>query len=75
MVFAPTDAAFARVPESTRERLENDRTALRRVLLYRVLGGRYRATRLRQVRFVRALAGRCVFEGAAKAFWYIAPTS
>jgi uncharacterized surface protein with fasciclin (FAS1) repeats len=57
-VFAPTDAAFARVPESTLESLKNDRTALRGVLLYRMLGVRYRALRLMEVRSVRTLAGR-----------------
>jgi hypothetical protein len=74
-VFAPTDTAFARVPESTLESLENDRTALRRVLLYRVLAD---ATARRGSGMSDSFApspARCVFERAAKAFWYIAPRS
>jgi uncharacterized surface protein with fasciclin (FAS1) repeats len=56
-VFAPTDAAFARVPESTLRSLGTDRAALRRVLLYHVLAGRYRKARLAGAGSVKTLAG------------------
>jgi uncharacterized surface protein with fasciclin (FAS1) repeats len=56
-VFAPTDAAFAKVPRSTLDSLMNDRAELRRVLLYHVLGERYRAARLKRAGSVRTLAG------------------
>ena len=45
-VFAPTDAAFKKVPASTLEALLKDRAALRNVLLYHVAGGRYPAKRV-----------------------------
>lgn len=38
-VFAPTDEAFAAVPEETLTQLQNDPEALRRVLLYHVVEG------------------------------------
>jgi uncharacterized surface protein with fasciclin (FAS1) repeats len=56
-VLAPTDAAFAKVPKSTLRGLKRDRAALRRVLLYHVLGGRYRSARLTRAESVRSLAG------------------
>jgi uncharacterized surface protein with fasciclin (FAS1) repeats len=59
-VFAPTDAAFAKVPASTLAALEEDRAALRRVLLYHVAGGRYRAKRVARVRSIETLAGERV---------------
>ena len=40
-VFAPTDAAFKKVPASTLKGLQKDRAALRQVLLYHVASGRY----------------------------------
>ena len=39
-VFAPTDAAFAKVPKKTLDALKKDRKALRAVLLYHVVAGR-----------------------------------
>ena len=45
-VFAPTDAAFKKVPASTLEALLKDRAALRDVLLYHVAAGRYPAKRV-----------------------------
>jgi uncharacterized surface protein with fasciclin (FAS1) repeats len=56
-VFAPTDAAFRKVPRSTLRSLQNDRAELRRVLLNHVLTGRYRAARLTRAGSVTTLAG------------------
>ena len=39
-VFAPTDAAFEKVPEKTLDGLLEDRRALRKVLLYHVVAGK-----------------------------------
>lgn len=56
-VFAPTNAAFAKVPKSTLRGLKKDRAKLREVLLYHVAKGRYRAARLTRAGWVRSLAG------------------
>jgi uncharacterized surface protein with fasciclin (FAS1) repeats len=40
-VFAPTDEAFAKLPEGTLETLLNDKEALKNILLYHVVSGRY----------------------------------
>lgn len=45
-VFAPTDAAFAKVPKATLNALANDRALLRKVLLYHVLPGKRSAASL-----------------------------
>lgn len=42
-IFAPTDKAFARLPESTVESLFNNPTRLKSILLYHVLAGEYPA--------------------------------
>jgi uncharacterized surface protein with fasciclin (FAS1) repeats len=40
-VFAPTDEAFAKLPEGTLENLLEDKEALQRILLYHVVSGKY----------------------------------
>ena len=45
-VFAPTDAAFAKVPKSTLAKLKKDRALLKRVLLYHVVAGRVPASKV-----------------------------
>lgn len=40
-VFAPTDEAFAKLPEGTVENLLNDKEALQKVLLYHVVSGKF----------------------------------
>jgi uncharacterized surface protein with fasciclin (FAS1) repeats len=57
-VFAPTDAAFARLPKATVSSLEHHRAALRNVLLYHVLQGRVTASQLVKLPFVRTLEGQ-----------------
>ena len=56
-VFAPTDAAFKKVPASTLEALQEDRAALRQVLLYHVAAGRYSAKRVAGLRSIKTLTG------------------
>ena len=45
-VFAPTDAAFAKVPKSTLDALGKDRAKLRKVLLYHVVPGSVPASKV-----------------------------
>jgi uncharacterized surface protein with fasciclin (FAS1) repeats len=45
-VFAPTDAAFAKLPAGTLESLLHDRAALKKVLLYHVLAGEVPASQV-----------------------------
>lgn len=59
-VFAPTDAAFKKVPASTLEALQKDRAALRNVLLYHVAAGRYPAKRVVKQKSIETLAGQRV---------------
>jgi uncharacterized surface protein with fasciclin (FAS1) repeats len=56
-VFAPTNAAFDRVPAATLRRLQRNRALLRRVLLYHVVAGDVKAEQVVQLRSVRTLAG------------------
>jgi uncharacterized surface protein with fasciclin (FAS1) repeats len=56
-VFAPTDAAFAKVPRSTLKRLAANRSELRAVLLYHVVKGRVTASELARHQSVRTLEG------------------
>jgi uncharacterized surface protein with fasciclin (FAS1) repeats len=57
-VFAPTDAAFAKVPKATLAALAHDRTKLRAVLLYHVLKGKLTAARLVKLHSVQTLNGQ-----------------
>jgi uncharacterized surface protein with fasciclin (FAS1) repeats len=57
-VFAPTDAAFAKVPKETLDMLGQNRTQLRKVLLLHVVKGRYPASRVLKLKSVRTLAGQ-----------------
>jgi uncharacterized surface protein with fasciclin (FAS1) repeats len=43
-VFAPTDAAFKKVPKATLAKLANDKALLRSVLLYHVVKGKVPAS-------------------------------
>lgn len=45
-VFAPTDAAFAKVPKKTLNALAADRKLLRKVLLYHVVAGKLNAAKV-----------------------------
>ena len=73
-VFAPTDAAFAKLPAGTVEGLLKDKEALRKVLTYHVVAGRVLAKDVRsgeartvqgQPLALRAEPGRVTVNGAA----------
>jgi uncharacterized surface protein with fasciclin (FAS1) repeats len=57
-VFAPTDAAFDKVPNATLARLGRDKAALRKVLLLHVREGRLTAAKLTKRRSVKTLNGQ-----------------
>jgi uncharacterized surface protein with fasciclin (FAS1) repeats len=57
-VFAPTDAAFAKVPKATLGALAADKVKLRAVLTYHVAPGRLTATRVVERRSIKTLNGR-----------------
>jgi uncharacterized surface protein with fasciclin (FAS1) repeats len=56
-VFAPTDAAFAKVPKSTLAALAKDKAKLRAVLLYHVVKGNVTAAKISKLMSVRTLQG------------------
>jgi uncharacterized surface protein with fasciclin (FAS1) repeats len=57
-VFAPTDAAFANVPDATLARLARNRAKLRSVLLLHVAENRLTAAKLTKRRSVKTLNGQ-----------------
>jgi len=57
-VFAPTDAAFDKVPKATLARLGRDKAALRSVLLLHVAKGRLTAAEVTKRRAVETLNGQ-----------------
>src|SRR6266699_140590 len=57
-VFAPTDAAFARMHEDMLEDLFEDRDDLSRVVKYHVVMGMYKATDLLDVIFLKTMEGQ-----------------
>ena len=57
-VFAPTDAAFAKVPKATLARLARNRAALRSVLLFHVAKGRLTAAKVTKRQSVTTLNGQ-----------------
>ena len=59
-VFAPTDAAFAKVPKATLAALGKDRAKLRAVLLYHVAAGRVTAAKVVKLHSVKTLNGQSV---------------
>ena len=56
-VFAPTDAAFAKVPKSTLAALGEDKAKLRSVLLYHVASGKVGSARVVKLQAVKTLNG------------------
>ncbi len=59
-VYAPTNAAFAKVPKATLDALAKDPAQLKRVLLYHVAPGAKSAARVIEARDVKTLAGPAV---------------
>ena len=56
-VFAPTDAAFAKVPKATLAALAKDRAKLKAVLLYHVVSGRLTAAQVVKQKSLTTLEG------------------
>ena len=59
-VFAPTDAAFAKVPQATLDELAQDKAKLRAVLLYHVADRKLTAAKIVKRRSVKTLNGQRV---------------
>jgi uncharacterized surface protein with fasciclin (FAS1) repeats len=59
-VFAPTDAAFKKVPAATLAKLGRNKALLKRVLLYHVVAGKIRAAQVVKLRSAKTLAGPSV---------------
>jgi uncharacterized surface protein with fasciclin (FAS1) repeats len=56
-VFAPTDAAFAKVPKATLDALAKDKTKLRSVLLYHAAKGKLTASKVVKRKSIKTLNG------------------
>jgi uncharacterized surface protein with fasciclin (FAS1) repeats len=59
-VFAPTNAAFAKVPKATLDKLAKNPAALKRVLLYHVVAGKVPAAKVVTLKSAKTLAGPTV---------------
>lgn len=59
-VFAPTNAAFAKVPKKTLNALAKNPAQLKRVLLYHVVAGNVTAAKVVKLRSAKTLAGPSV---------------
>ena len=57
-VFAPTDAAFAKVPKATLAALAKDKSKLKAVLLYHVVSGRFTAAQVVEAEVADHAGGR-----------------
>ncbi len=57
-VFAPTDAAFAKVPKATLQALARDKAKLRAVLLYHVAKGKLTAAKVVKLHSIKTLNGQ-----------------
>jgi uncharacterized surface protein with fasciclin (FAS1) repeats len=56
-VFAPTDAAFAKVPKATLAALAKDKAKLKAVLLYHVAKGNVTAAKVVKLKSIKTLQG------------------
>jgi uncharacterized surface protein with fasciclin (FAS1) repeats len=59
-VFAPTDAAFAKVPKATLKALLADKTKLKAVLLYHVVPGKVTAAKVVKLSSAKTVNGASV---------------
>ncbi len=59
-VFAPTDAAFAKLPEGTVDALLKDPKALKQILLYHVVSGKVEAKDVVKLKSAKTLEGQTV---------------
>jgi uncharacterized surface protein with fasciclin (FAS1) repeats len=64
-VFAPTDAAFAKVPKSTLAALAKNKAKLRAVLLYHVAKGKLTAAKVVKLDSVKTLNGQSLKVGVS----------
>lgn len=56
-VFAPTDAAFAKLPKGTLESLLKDKKALKKILLYHVVAGNVMASDVVKLKDAKTVEG------------------
>lgn len=56
-VFAPTDAAFAKIPKATLDALLKDKAALKKVLLYHVVAGNVMAKDVVKLKTAKTVQG------------------
>jgi uncharacterized surface protein with fasciclin (FAS1) repeats len=59
-VFAPTDAAFKKIPKQTLDALLRDKAKLKAVLLYHVVSGKVTAADVVKLSSAKTLAGKSV---------------
>jgi len=59
-VFAPTDAAFAKVPKATLASLAKNKAKLRAVLLYHVVKGKVTAAQAMKLESAKTLEGKSI---------------
>jgi uncharacterized surface protein with fasciclin (FAS1) repeats len=59
-VFAPTDAAFKKVPKATLDALLENKAKLKAVLLYHVVSGRVTAAQVTKLSSAKTLGGKSV---------------
>ena len=59
-LFAPTDAAFAALPEGTLESLINDLPALENILLYHVVAGKVTSAKVVELSSAKTVGGKSV---------------
>jgi transforming growth factor-beta-induced protein len=71
-VFAPTDAAFAKLPQSTLDALAADPALLKKILLYHVLSGTVLAADAAKARVATTLEGdKVVFSNRCSRLWWL----
>ncbi len=59
-VFAPTDAAFAKLPKAQVDALLKDKAALKQVLLYHVVSGKVMSKDVVKLRSAKTLQGKSI---------------
>ena len=59
-VFAPTDAAFSKVPSGVLDSVLKDKKELTKLLKYHVLSGKYMASEVKKLKSIETLQGQSV---------------
>lgn len=70
-VFAPTDEAFAKLPEGTVEALLNDKEALTQILLYHVVSGKVTSGEVVKLESAKTVEGQEVMIKVSEGSVYI----